>query len=77
MPFPQRLPRGRSLIFICCLLLLLFALPAPTASAADIGSQWDYTLIHEVQVVNRGTTTARNISVEVPLADEYSEKDRL
>ncbi|MBO7666944.1 MAG: S-layer homology domain-containing protein, partial [Firmicutes bacterium] len=45
--------------------------------AAEIGSQWGYTLVHEVQVMNRGTTTARNISVEVPLADEYDSRDRL
>ncbi|MBQ1343403.1 MAG: S-layer homology domain-containing protein [Firmicutes bacterium] len=77
MPFSKHVPRGRSLILIFSLILLLFALAPAEAQAADIGSQWGYTLVHEVQVVNRGTTTARNISVEVPLADEYDSRDRL
>lgn len=77
MPFTKRTPCGRSLILIFSLLLLLCALAPAAARAADVVNQWDYTLVHEVQVVNRGTTTARNISVEVPLADEYDGRDRL
>lgn len=68
MPSPRHASRSRSLILIFGLILFLFALTPAPAQAANIGNQWDYTLIHEVLVENRGSSAARSISVEVPLA---------
>lgn len=56
-----------SLIFILALAAAL--LPPRAAWGASVGNQWNYTLVHQVEIKNLGSTPARSISVEVPLAD--------
>lgn len=62
---------GRAVIYILVLICALcgLGLTSAAASAAEIGNQWSYTLIHEVEVENRGSGAARDITVEVPLPD--------
>ena len=72
----MRLPAGsrRALcllpILICALVCL--GLFSSAAYAAEVGNQWNYTLVHEVRVNNLGATSARDITVEIPLTDAYA-----
>ena len=72
----MRLPAGPRralciiLILVCALVCL--GLFAAAAYAAEVGTQWNYTLVHEVRVYNQGSTSARDITVEIPLTDAYA-----
>ncbi|MBR5429412.1 MAG: S-layer homology domain-containing protein [Firmicutes bacterium] len=56
-------------LLMICLLAPVFLGCALPARAADVGSQWNYTLIHQVTLTNYGDAPARSVTVEVPLAD--------
>lgn len=64
----------RILVCLAVSLILTFAAAAPAAALSgesyySIGSQWAYTLVHQVQVYNNAADPATDIVLRVPLAD--------
>ncbi len=66
--------RKRAYVFVVALLSMLLlvvaAVPAAAASSIELGEASTYTLVHRITIHNDATTTARSVTVTVPLMAE-------
>ena len=66
--------RKRAYVFVVALLSILLlvvaAVPAAAASSIELGEASTYTLVHRITIHNDATTTARSVTVTVPLMAE-------